>query len=155
MSSMPAVWKEIHHHLQCQSSHQASAMSTVKILQYQIHFLTQICLYRAISPGRPAEIRQEAGESSRRDSVSLDFYFQARQSNDQPGTATQGSRDSHELPRHCIEESRSLINNSVSDGPRHRTSTDTDQGPVNVQRDTDREWTSPDARKTKKGRQFF
>ena len=64
------------------------------------------------------------------------------------GTATQGSRDSHELPRHCIEESRSLVNNSVSYGPRHRTSTDTDQGPVYVQRDTDREWTSPDGTTT-------
>ena len=50
--AVPAVWKEIHHHLQCQSSHQASVMFTVKVLQYQIHLLqhapraasTQNCL---------------------------------------------------------------------------------------------------------------
>ena len=81
---------------------------------------TASIVYGAISHGRPAEIRQEADESSRGDSVSLDFYFRARRANDQPGTATQGSRDSHELPRHCIEESRSLVNNSVSYGPRHQ-----------------------------------
>ena len=106
---------------------------------------TATIVYGAISHGRPAEIRQEAEESSR---VSLGFHFRARRANDQPGTTTQGSRDSHELPRHCIEESRSLVKNSVSHGPRHRTSTDTDQGPINVQRDTDREWTSPDGTTT-------
>ena len=79
-----------------------------------------------LSHGRPAEIRQEEEESFREDSASLDFYFRARQPNDQPETATHGSRDSHELPRHC-KESRSLVNNSVSYGPRHRTSTDTDE----------------------------
>ena len=98
----------------------------------------------AISHGRPAEIRQEAEESFRGDRASLDFYFRTRQSNDQPGTATQGSRDSHELSRRCIEESR----NTVSYGPRHRTSTDTDQGPIYVQRDTDRKRTSPDGTTT-------
>ena len=91
---------------------------------------------------------KKSEESLRGDSVSLDFCFRARQSNDQPGTATQGSRDSHELSRHCIEESRSLVNNSVSYGPIHRTSTDTDQGPIYVQRDTDREWTLPDGTTT-------
>ena len=91
-------------------------------------------VYGAISHGRPAEIRQEAEDSSRGDSVSL---------------ATQRSRDSHELPRQCIQESRSLVNNSVSNGPRHRTSFDTDhQGPIYVQRDTDREWTSPEGTTT-------
>ena len=80
-------------------------------------------VYGAISHGRPAEVRQEAEESSRGDSVSLDFYFRARRANDQPGTASQGSRDSHELQRHCIEESRSLVNNSVSYGPKIRHST--------------------------------
>ena len=55
-------------------------------------------VYGAISHERPAEIRQEAEESSRGDSVSLDFNFRERRANDQPGTATQGSRDSHELP---------------------------------------------------------
>ena len=43
---------------------------------------------------------------------------------------------------------RSLVNNSVSYEPRHRTSTDTDQGPIYIQRDTDREWTSPDGTAT-------
>ena len=76
-------------------------------------------VHGAISHGRPAEIRQEAEESSRGDSVSLDFYFRARQSN-----------------------------NSVSYGHRHRGSTDTDQGLTYVQRDTDREWTSPDGTST-------
>ena len=37
---------------------------------------------------------------------------------------------------------------AFSYGPRHRTSTETDQGPINVQRDTDREWTSPDGTTT-------
>ena len=53
-------------------------------------------VHGAISHGPPAEIRQEAEESFRGDSASLDFHFRARQPNDQPGTATQGSRDSHE-----------------------------------------------------------
>ena len=156
MSSVLAVWKEIHHHLECQCSHQASVMFTVKSCNMRSIFYctrpeqprpksvralevsnTAPSVHGAISHGRPAEIRQEAEESSRGDSVSLDFYFRARQSNGQPGTATQGSRNSHELPRHCIEESRSLVNNnSVSYGSRHRTSTDTDQGPFYVQRDT-------------------
>ena len=70
-------------------------------------------VHGAISHERPAEIRQEAEESFGGNSASLGFSFRARQPNDQPGTATQGSRDSHELPRHCIEESRSLVNNSV------------------------------------------
>ena len=51
-------------------------------------------------------------ESFRGDSARLDLYFRAP--NDQPGTATQG--DSRELPRHRVEESRSLVNNSVSYG---------------------------------------
>ena len=74
-------------------------------------------VHGVVSHGRLAEIRQEAEESSRGESASLDFYFRARRANDQPGTATRGSRDSHELRRHCIEESRSLVNNSVSYGP--------------------------------------
>ena len=47
----PQCGKKTHHHLQCQSSHQASVMFTVKVLQYQINLSqhaprapsTQIC----------------------------------------------------------------------------------------------------------------
>ena len=31
--------KKIHHHLECQCSHQASVMFTVEVLQYEIHLL--------------------------------------------------------------------------------------------------------------------
>ena len=79
-------------------------MFTVEVLQYQIHLLQHapraastktVCapvvsntapsVHGAISHGRPAEVRQEAEESFRGDSVSLDFYFRARQTIQRPG----------------------------------------------------------------------
>ena len=119
MSAVSAVWKEVHPpspmpEFTSSVSHvhgQSLAISDLSFQHAPGAVSTQNCLcstfpsvHDAISHGRPAEIRQEAEESFRGDSVSLDFYFRARQPNDQRGTAT-----------------RSLVNNSVSHGPRHRS----------------------------------